>query len=86
MTIHRLPPRATAGAVVTRDVPDFAIVAGSPARVVRQRFPEGLQARLLASRWWDKPIDQLALHMDFFVQPFGEETLHHPLLQSMNRP
>ena len=33
-----------AGAVVTRDVPDFAIVAGNPARVVRQF--EGLEAML----------------------------------------
>lgn len=29
-----------AGALVTKDVPPYAIVAGSPARVVGERFPE----------------------------------------------
>lgn len=42
-----------AGAVVTRDVPDFAIVAGNPARKIRDRFPEDVAAKVKASRWWD---------------------------------
>lgn len=33
-----------AGAVVTHDVSDFAIVAGNPARVVGERFPPALRA------------------------------------------
>lgn len=41
-----------ARAVVTRDVPAYAIVAGVPARVVRLRFPEALCARLHALAWW----------------------------------
>lgn len=41
-----------AGAVVTRDVPPYAVVAGSPARVIRMRFPEDLVQRFLALRWW----------------------------------
>ena len=39
-------------AVVTRDVPPYAVVVGNPGRVVRYRFDEALIARLLASRWW----------------------------------
>lgn len=39
-------------AVVTRDVPPYAIVAGSPARVVRMRFPEALVERFLSAQWW----------------------------------
>lgn len=42
-----------AHAVVTRDVPAYAIVAGSPARLIRYRFAEPLVERLLALRWWD---------------------------------
>lgn len=41
-----------AGSIVTRDVPPYAIVAGTPARVLRYRFPEPLIDRLLASAWW----------------------------------
>jgi virginiamycin A acetyltransferase len=40
-------------AVVTRDVPPYAIVGGNPATVLRYRFDEATIARLLAVRWWD---------------------------------
>lgn len=42
-----------ARAVVTKDVPPYAIVAGSPARVVRYRFKETVIDQLLESAWWD---------------------------------
>jgi acetyltransferase-like isoleucine patch superfamily enzyme len=42
-----------ARAVVTRDVPPYAIVAGVPARVVRYRFDPETIDRLLAMRWWE---------------------------------
>jgi Acetyltransferase (isoleucine patch superfamily) len=41
-----------ARAVVTRDVPPYAIVAGVPARVIRLRFPENTVERLLRVQWW----------------------------------
>lgn len=41
------------GSVVTKDVPEYAIVAGNPARLIRYRFQEELRRRLLESRWWD---------------------------------
>jgi phosphonate metabolism protein (transferase hexapeptide repeat family) len=42
-----------ANAVVTRDVASYAIVAGSPARVLRPRFPPRIAARLERLAWWD---------------------------------
>lgn len=48
-----------AGAVVTRDVPAYAIVAGAPARVVRWRFDALTRHRLLKSRWWELEMSQV---------------------------
>jgi len=48
-----------AGAVVTKDVEPYAIVAGSPARVVRFRFAPEMIARLLASAWWTRDLSAL---------------------------
>lgn len=45
-----------ARAVVTRDVPPYAIVAGVPARLVRWRFDAPTIERLLASEWWHWPL------------------------------
>lgn len=42
-----------AHAVVTKDVPPYAIVAGVPARVIRYRFDEATIRELLELRWWD---------------------------------
>ena len=41
------------GAVVTRDVAPFAIVAGCPAVPIRSRFDARTIDRLLALAWWD---------------------------------
>lgn len=42
-----------AGAVVTKDVAPYTIVAGTPARVLRRRQPEAVADRLIALAWWD---------------------------------
>ena len=48
-----------ARSVVSGIVPDFSIVAGSPARIVRRRFSEDHIARLTSIAWWDWPIDRI---------------------------
>ncbi len=41
------------GAVVTRDVVPYTIVAGMPAKPMRLRQPPEIAARLIALGWWD---------------------------------
>ena len=48
-----------ARAVVTRDVPPYAIVAGNPARVVRMRFEPARVRALLDLAWWDWPVEEI---------------------------
>ena len=44
------------GAVVTKDVPPYAIVGGTPAKIIRYRFPEELIARFLKIKWWNYDV------------------------------
>ena len=48
-----------ANAVVTRDVAAYSIVAGAPAKPIRQRFPGEIAARLEKLAWWDFPREEL---------------------------
>lgn len=48
-----------ANAVVTRDVPPYAIVAGNPARVIRMRFAPEIVALLLELRWWHWDVERI---------------------------
>lgn len=48
-------------AVVTRDVAPYAIVGGTPARLIRFRFSSPVIADLLLHPWWELAEDHVAL-------------------------
>ena len=55
-----------AGAVVTRDVAPYSVVAGVPAKVVSKRFPKQIWETLEATEWWDWDHETLKSRMDDF--------------------
>jgi phosphonate metabolism protein (transferase hexapeptide repeat family) len=67
------------GAIVTRDVPPYAIVVGVPARVLRFRVEPHVAERLQQIAWWDWSQEQLdaaladfrALSAEQFAEKYG---------------
>ncbi len=60
---------AGAGAVITKDVPDYAIVVGVPAKILRYRYtPEQIQD-LNTIAWWDWSDDEIRERYDDFYLP-----------------
>lgn len=52
-----------ARAVVVKDVPPYAIVAGNPAKVVKMRFSDAVIKRLLQIAWWDWDIEKITKNL-----------------------
>lgn len=48
-----------AGSMVTKNIKDYEIVAGNPARHVRYRFDKNQIKQLKKIRWWDWPIEKI---------------------------
>jgi virginiamycin A acetyltransferase len=54
-------------AVVTKDVPPYAIVAGNPARIVKKRFSDETINELLKIKWWDWPKEKISRNIKAIV-------------------
>jgi len=73
-----------AGAVVTRDVPPYAVVGGVPAKVIKMRFSEETVRALLELSWWDWPLETLQRHAALFA--LNEAELLSQLKAVLNNP
>jgi acetyltransferase-like isoleucine patch superfamily enzyme len=58
-----------AGCVVTKDVPEYAIVIGVPAKTVRFRFDENIRNGLLKTEWWNMSDEWLERNYSLFSDP-----------------
>lgn len=46
--------------VVTKDVPDYAVVGGNPAEIIKYRFDEATIEKLLKMAWWDWRVEEIS--------------------------
>lgn len=61
-----------AGAVVTKDVEPYSIVAGVPAKQIKRRCSKELATRLIKSAWWNLPSEIIRKNIDLFNAPIND--------------
>ena len=65
-----------ANSFVNKDVPPYAIVAGSPAKIIKYRFREDIVNELVKIKWWDLPKNKIQQCKKFFLQEVDVESLN----------
>lgn len=57
------------GAVVMEDVPPYAVVVGTPAKIKKYRYTTEMIETLLRIKWWDWSIDEINKNADALMSP-----------------
>jgi len=65
-----------AGAVVTKDVPPYAVVVGVPARIISYRFSPDLIKEMLEISWWDWDVDKIKSNAGLLCQEVTTQSIH----------
>jgi acetyltransferase-like isoleucine patch superfamily enzyme len=65
-----------ANSVVTKDVPAFAIVAGSPAKIIGYRFEPHIISQFQKLAWWNWSTEKIKRNKSFFEQKVTEVSLN----------
>ncbi len=63
------------GAVVTKNVPPYAIVAGIPAKIIKYRFSEEIINQLLEIEWWNWEDKKIYDNYEYFAEKITKERL-----------
>ncbi|MFK2346208.1 CatB-related O-acetyltransferase [Bacteroides fragilis] len=64
-----------ARAVVTKDVPPYTIVGGTPAKEIRKRFDAEVIQQLFMLKWWDWSADKIRKCLPYIAEGKMDELL-----------
>jgi len=73
-----------AGSIVTKNVPDYAVVAGNPAKILKFRFAEEEIDRLNEIKWWEWSDEKIKKNITNFTENDDFFNTFHSLCTDIN--
>ena len=66
-----------ANSLVTKDVPPYAIVVGSPAKILKYRFADTIIDELINLKWWNLPTEVISANAELFAAHPTKEIINN---------